>query len=131
LPREGRNGRSIFVTMCRPDELCSIKSNEPGDPHRNANERNDFSQIVVTRATGSSNRLTNCVSPYQLVQSHDVKREAVEMIIQQGFPFPGRLDASRSPRSMMTMPKNPAVLVRDCKAETKFIVTRFDVNRVL
>jgi hypothetical protein len=80
---------------------------------------------------GSSNRSTNCVSPYQLVQSHHVKREPVEMIMQQGFPFPGRLEASRSPLSMMTTRKNPAVLVCDCKAETKFIVARFVVNRVL
>jgi cystathionine beta-synthase len=66
----------------------------------------------------------------QLVRNRDVKREPVETIMQQAFPF---VDISTPVELLSTMitPENPAVLVRDFKTEKTFIITRSDLIRVL
>jgi cystathionine beta-synthase len=63
------------------------------------------------------------------VRNPDVKREAVESIMQPAFPF---VDIS-TPVDLLTMitRENRAVLVRDFKTDTTYIITRSDVLRVL
>lgn len=63
------------------------------------------------------------------MRNPDVKREAVESIMQPAFPF---VDIS-TPVDLLTMitRENRAVLVRDFKTDTTYIITRSDVLRVL
>jgi cystathionine beta-synthase len=66
----------------------------------------------------------------ELVKDPDVKRQAVETIMQPAFQF---IDISTSVDllSKMITPQNPAVLVRDFKTDKTYIITRSDVIRVL
>ena len=66
----------------------------------------------------------------ELVRDPRIKRNPVETIMQQAFPF---VDISTPVDLLSTMitPENPAVLVRDFKTEKTFIITRSDVIRVL
>ena len=66
----------------------------------------------------------------EFVRDGDLKRKAIETIMQPAFPF---VDISTPVELLATMitPENPAVLVRDFKTEKTFIITRSDIIRVL
>ena len=66
----------------------------------------------------------------ELVRNPLVKREPVETIMQEAFPF---VDISTPVDLLSTMitPHNPAVLVRDFKTDETWVITRSDVIQVL
>jgi cystathionine beta-synthase len=129
LEKSGMTARDL-VSLGLSGELCSIESNEPVEHAVRLMSEHDFSQVSITcdnRLIGSLNesRLYE-----ELVRSPEVKREPVESIMQEAFPF---VDVSTPVDLLATMitPHNPAVLVRDFKTDKTFIITRSDLIRVL
>jgi cystathionine beta-synthase len=129
LEKSGMTARDL-VSMRVSGELRSIESNEPVEHAVTLMSEHDFSQISITRDRRLVGSLNEAHLYLQLVRNRDVKREPVETIMQQAFPF---VDISTPVDLLSTMitPENPAVLVRDFKTEKTFIITRSDVIRVL
>src|SRR5579864_9487939 len=129
LEKSGMTARDL-VSMRVSGELRSIESNEPVEHAVTLMSEHDFSQISITRDRRLVGSLNESHLYSQLVRNRDVKREPVETIMQQAFPF---VDISTPVDLLSTMitPENPAVLVRDFKTEKTFIITRSDVIRVL
>src|SRR6202163_2824369 len=125
LEKSGMTARDL-VAMRVSGELCSIESNEPIEHAVRLMSEHDFSQISITRDRRLIGSLNELHLYSALVQNPDVKREPVETIMQQAFPF---VDISTPVDLLSTMitPENPAVLVRDFKTEKTFIITRSDV----
>jgi cystathionine beta-synthase len=129
LEKSGMTARDL-VSMRVSGELRSIESNEPVEHAVTLMSEHDFSQISITRDRRLVGSLNEAHLYSELVRNRDVKREPVETIMQQAFPF---VDISTPVDLLSTMitPENPAVLVRDFKTEKTFIITRSDVIRVL
>jgi cystathionine beta-synthase len=129
LEKSGMTARDL-VAMRVSGELRSIESNEPVEHAVTLMSEHDFSQISITRDRRLVGSLNESHLYSQLVRNRDVKREPVETIMQQAFPF---VDISTPVDLLSTMItlENPAVLVRDFKTEKTFIITRSDVIRVL
>jgi cystathionine beta-synthase len=90
----------------------------------------DFSQISITRDKRLVGSLNETHLYEALVREPGAKSHPVESIMQPAFPF---VDISIPVDLLATMitPQNPAVLVRDFKTDTTYIITRSDVIRVL
>jgi cystathionine beta-synthase len=129
LEKSGLTARDL-VSMRVSGELCSIESNEPVEHAVRVMSEHDFSQISITRNKRLVGSLNEAHLYGELVRDADVKREPVESIMQQAFPF---VDISTPVDLLSTMItlQNPAVLVRDFKTDKTFIITRSDVIRVL
>src|SRR6202163_2152057 len=125
LEKSGMTARDL-VAMRVSGELCSIESNEPIEHAVTLMSEHDFSQISITRDRRLVGSLNELHLYSELVRNPHVKREPVETIMQQAFPF---VDISTPVDLLSTMitPENPAVLVRDFKTEKTFIITRSDV----
>src|SRR6202163_718295 len=125
LEKSGMTARDL-VSMRVSGELRSIESNEPIEHAVRVMSEHDFSQVSITRDKRLVGSLNQTHLYQALVQNPDVKREPVETIMQQAFPF---VDISTPVDLLSTMitPENPAVLVRDFKTEKTFIITRSDV----
>lgn len=92
--------------------------------------KNDFSQIPVVkngRIVGQVNE-TNLFT--QLMKNPEIKSQKIETIMQPAFPF---VDATTSIDALSTMitNENPAVLIRDFKTDSTFIITRHDIMKAL
>ena len=111
-------------------ELCSIEEEEPVEHAVRLMAEHDFSQISITRDNRLVGSLNETALYNALVRDPQVKRQAVETIMQPAFPF---VDVSTPVELLSTMitPQNPAVLVRDFKTDKTFIITRSDLIRVL
>src|SRR5712691_4350109 len=129
LERTGMIARDL-VAAGLSGELYSVECNEPVEHALRVMSENDFSQISITRDRRLVGSLNELHLYAELVRNPGVKRESVETIMQQAFPF---VDISTPVDLLSTMitPENPAVLVRDFKTEKTFIITRSDVIRVL
>jgi cystathionine beta-synthase len=129
LERSGMTALDL-VAIGVSGELRSIEANEPVEHAVRLMSEHDFSQISVTRdrrLVGSVNEV--CLYA-ELLRDPDVKREPVETIMLEAFPF---VDASTPVELLATMitSANSAVLVRDFKTDKTFIVTRADLIKVL
>ena len=125
----GMKARDL-VALGVSGELYTIEAARPVEEAVKVMSRHDFSQISVTkngRIVGSLNE-THLYD--ELCRNVELKKEPVEAIMQQAFPF---VDISTPVELLSTMitHENPAVLVRDFKTEKTFIITRSDIIRVL
>ena len=129
LEKSGMTARDL-VTLGMSGELRSLESNEPVEHAVSLMSEHDFSQISITRDKRLVGSLNESRLYDELVRNPLVKREPVESIMQEAFPF---VDISTPVDLLSTMitPQNPAVLVRDFKTDKTFIITRSDVIRVL
>jgi cystathionine beta-synthase len=126
---KGQTAKDV-VSAINGAKLKSIEFNEPIERAVKIMRENDFSQMPVTnqgRIVGSINELQlfNC-----LIKNPDQKTELVETIMQAAFPF---VDISTPVESLAAMitPENPAVLIRDFKTDSDFIITRHDIIKAL
>ncbi len=126
---KGQTAKDVVSTI-KGAQLKSIEFNEPIHHAVKTMRENDFSQMPVTnggRIVGSINemQLFDC-----LVKNPDKKSDTVETIMQAAFPF---VDISTPVESLAQMitPENPAVLVRDFKTDSNFIITRHDIIKAL
>jgi cystathionine beta-synthase len=126
---KGQTAKDVVSTF-KGAALQTIEQNEPIEKAVKIMRENDFSQMPVTnggRIVGSINemQLFNC-----LVKTPDKKTEPVETIMQAAFPFVDISTPVESLASMIT-PENPAVLVRDFKTDSNFIITRHDIIKAM
>ena len=129
LEKSGMTARDL-VAAGLSGELCSIECNEPVEHAVRLMSEHDFSQISITHDNRLVGSLNESRLYEELVRNPLVKREPVETIMQEAFPF---VDISTPVDLLSTMitPHNPAVLVRDFKTDKTFIITRSDLMRVL
>ena len=129
LEKSGMTARDL-VAAGLSGELCSIECNEPVEHAVRLMSEHDFSQISITHDKRLVGSLNESRLYEELVRNPLVKREPVETIMQEAFPF---VDISTPVDLLSTMitPHNPAVLVRDFKTDKTFIITRSDLMRVL
>jgi cystathionine beta-synthase len=126
---KGQTAKDVVSTF-KGAALQTIEQHEPIEKAVKIMRENDFSQMPVTnggRIVGSINemQLFNC-----LVKTPDKKTEPVETIMQAAFPFVDISTPVESLASMIT-PENPAVLVRDFKTDSNFIITRHDIIKAM
>ena len=129
LEKSGMAARDL-VTLGLSGELRALESNEPVEHAIRLMSEHDFSQISITRDRRLVGSLTEARLYDELIRNPDVKREPVESIMEDAFPF---VDVSTPVDLLATMitPQNRAVLVRDFQTDKTFIITRSDVIRVL
>ena len=91
---------------------------------------NDYSQIAVT----ADGRIVGSLSERHLyrniVENPNITEQKVESIMQQAFPFVD-ISAPIDSLSKMITGENHAVLVRDFKTDSTFIITRYDILKAL
>jgi cystathionine beta-synthase len=125
----GMTARDL-VAMGVSGELCAVEASEPIEVAIRVMGEHDFSQISVTKHGRIIGSLNEAHLFEEFVRQPDLKRKAVEEIMQPAFPF---IDISTPVELLSTMiaSDNPAVLIRDFKTDKTFIITRSDVIRVL
>jgi cystathionine beta-synthase len=129
LEVSGMSARDL-VALGVSGELFAIEAAKPVEDAIRVMSDHDFSQISITRNGRVIGSLNESHLYHEFMRDPDVKRKAVEAIMQPAFPF---ADISTPVQLLSTMitPENPAVLVRDFKTEKTFIITRSDIIRVL
>jgi cystathionine beta-synthase len=125
----GMTARDL-VALGVSGELCAVEAAQPVQEAVKVMSEHDFSQISVTKNGRVIGSLNEAHLYDEFVRDPDLKRKAVEEIMQPAFPF---ADISTPVELLSTMitPENPAILVRDFKTEKTFIITRSDIIRVL
>jgi cystathionine beta-synthase len=110
--------------------LVTLECSEPVAHAVRLMSEHDFSQIPITRSRRIVGSLNEAQLFAELVKDPGIKTEPVERIMQPAFPF---VDISTTVDELagMITPENPAVLVRDFKADQTYIITRHDVIRAL
>jgi cystathionine beta-synthase len=121
---------SRYLAKMFNGELFALEAARPVEDAIRVMSQHDFSQISITRGGRVIGSLNESHLYQEFLKDQDVKRQAVEAIMQPAFPF---VDISTPVQLLSTMitPENPAVLVRDFKTEKTFIITRSDIIRVL
>jgi cystathionine beta-synthase len=87
---------------------------------------NDFSQIPVTKGNRIVGSLSELRAYAKIVADPSVRRQSVESIMQQAFPFVD-IETPVALLAPMITPENPAVLVRDFPADKTYVLTGYDV----
>lgn len=91
---------------------------------------NDFSQIPVTREDRIVGSLSESHAYASLVANPAVRKEPVESIMQQAFPFVD-IETPVKLLAPMITPQSPAVLVRDFPAGKTYVITGYDVLQAI
>ena len=119
-----------MVSTIKGGTLKSIECSEPIERAVKIMRENDFSQMPVTNGGRIVGSINDMMVFNSLVKNPDKKSDAVETIMQAAFPFVDISTPVESLASMIT-PENPAVLVRDFKTDSNFIITRHDIIKAL
>jgi cystathionine beta-synthase len=90
----------------------------------------DFSQIPVTKNGRMVGSINETYIYSMLVKDPDCKDTILEKVMQPAFPFVDISTPAESLAAMLTN-ENPAVLVKDFKTDSTFIITRHDVLKAL
>ena len=125
----GMTARDLVV-MGGAGELFAVEAARPVEDAAKLMSTHDFSQVSVTKNGRLIGSLNETHLYDELVGDPDIRKRAVEDIMQPAFPF---VDISTPVELLATMisPQSPAVLVRDFTAEKTYIITRSDIIRVL
>ncbi|MES2627563.1 MAG: CBS domain-containing protein, partial [Bacteroidota bacterium] len=108
----------------------TIEADQPVAEAINMMSKNDFSQMPVTR----QGRIVGAINERNLyallIKNTDIRKETVENIMQPAFPF---TDISTPVKSLAHMlnGENDAVLVKDFKTDSTFILTKADIIKAL
>ncbi|HEX6851104.1 MAG TPA: pyridoxal-phosphate dependent enzyme [Candidatus Polarisedimenticolaceae bacterium] len=127
--KTGMTARDL-VSAGMSGELLSIESDRTVQEAVELMRKHDFSQISIRKEKRLVGSLNESHLFEELVRDPDVRKKPVESIMLPAFPF---VDISTPVESMSTMitMQNPAVLVRDFKTDTTYIITRSDVIRAM
>jgi len=125
----GMTAREL-VAVGGAGELFAVEATRPVEDAAKLMSTHDFSQVSVTKNGRLIGSLNETHLYEELVGDPDIRKRAVEDIMQPAFPF---VDISTPVELLATMisPQSPAVLVRDFKTDKTFIITRSDIIRVL
>ena len=110
--------------------LTTIEAHRTVAEAINLMHENDFSQIPVTKDKRIIGSLSDSHIYSCLVKQPEIKQEAIEIIMQPAFPFVDISTPVESLASMVTH-ENPAVLVKDFKTNSTYIITRHDIMKAL
>lgn len=127
--KSGITARDLVNTN-KQTALITVDANEPVEKALKYMLEKDISQIPVMqngRMTGSLNETTLYK---KIIQNPEVKNHQVADVMEAPFPFVDISTPLESLKNMLT-PENPAVLVRDFKTDSSYIITRHDVMRML
>jgi len=90
----------------------------------------DFSQIPITHESRLVGSLTQSHAYACVVANPEVRSAAVGTIMQQAFPFVD-IETPVALLAPMITPQNPAVVVRDFKADKVYVITGYDVLQAI
>lgn len=91
---------------------------------------NDFSQIPITKESRIVGSLRDSHAYACIVADPSLRQQPVSAIMQKAFPFVD-IETPVSLLAPMITPENPAVLVRDFKANKTYVLTGYDVLQAL
>jgi cystathionine beta-synthase len=119
-----------LVATSKKAQLVTIDAKETIEQAAKMMNEKDISQIPVTsdkRIVGSlnENHLFACI-----IKNPEIKSQTVDTIMQAAFPF---VDISTPIDSLSKMitPESPALLVRDFKTDSNYIITKSDIISAL
>jgi len=87
---------------------------------------NDFSQIPITKESRIVGSLRDSHAYACIVADPSLRHQPVSTIMQKAFPFVD-IETPVGLLAPMITPENPAVLVRDFKANKTYVLTGYDV----
>ena len=90
----------------------------------------DFSQIPITKEKRIVGSLRDSHAYASIVANPAVRREPVAAIMQKAFPYVD-IETPVELLAPMITPENPAVLVRDFKADKTYVLTGYDVLQAI
>ena len=126
--RKGLTARDLVVG--KKSSLVTVEANSSIHETVSLMSKNDFSQIPVTK----EGRIIGSISErhlfYSITKNPDLKDNPVDTIMQQAFPFVDISTPIDSLSGMITSEIH-AVLVRDFKTDSTYIITRHDILKAL
>jgi cystathionine beta-synthase len=129
VDQAGQTAKDL-VDMNAGVELVTVEADERISEAVRMMSNRDISQIPVTR----NKRIVGSLNESQLfkmiTEKPELKGQTVETVMQPAFPF-ADISTSIEDLSRMITSDNPAVLVRDFKTDSTFIITRHDILKVL
>jgi cystathionine beta-synthase len=90
----------------------------------------DFSQIPITKESRIVGSLRDAQAYAAIVKDHAVRSQPVASIMSKAFPFVD-IETPVELLAPMITPENPAVVVRDFPEGTNYVLTAYDVLRVI
>ncbi len=90
----------------------------------------DFSQIPITHESRLVGSLSEAHAYACVVANPEVRSAPVSSIMQQAFPFVD-IETPVALLAPMITPQNPAVVVRDFKADKVYVITGYDVLQAI
>ncbi len=129
LDKSGLTARDL-VSAKKTVPMLSIENTDTVARAVQVMSEHDFSQIPVTQG----GRLVGSINESRLygvlVADPGIRTQSVDTIMQPAFPF---ADISTGIDALATMitADNPAVLVRDFKSDSTYVITRSDIVRAL
>ncbi|MFN3916812.1 MAG: pyridoxal-phosphate dependent enzyme [Flavobacteriales bacterium] len=129
LDPKGMTAKDL-VSTSNTMPLVTIEAGETVGRAIQLMHENDFSQIPVTKDKRIIGSISDNHIYEELVKDPCVKEGKIESIMQPAFPF---ADISTPIESLSTMitNSNPAVLVKDFKTDSTYILTKHDIMKAL
>ena len=90
----------------------------------------DFSQIPITKASRIVGSLRDTHVYARIVEDPAIRTQPVGAIMQKAFPYVD-IETPVALLAPMITPENPAVLVRDFKANKTYVLTGYDVLQAI
>jgi cystathionine beta-synthase len=91
---------------------------------------NDFSQIPITKESRMVGSLREAHAYARIIADPAVREAPVGSIMQQAFPFVD-IETPVELLAPMITPENPAVVVRDFRADKTYVLTGYDVLQAI
>jgi cystathionine beta-synthase len=91
---------------------------------------NDFSQIPITDQSRIVGSLSEAHAYACIVRDPEVRKAPVRTIMKQAFPFVD-IETPVQLLAPMISPENPAVVVRDFRADKIYVLTGYDVLKAI
>ncbi len=110
-------------------EVVGVEVTDPIEQAVATMARNDFSQIPVSQKNRIVGSLSEAHVYARIVQDPRIRKEPVKSIMQPAFRYVD-IETPVQLLAPMITPENPAVLVRDFKADKTYILTGYDVLSV-
>lgn len=111
-------------------EIISVNENTKVAEALKMITENNFSQLPVTKDNRIVGSITENLLFAQMLKNPDIKSKPVSSIMQEALPFID-INTPIDTISNLLTNDNPAVIVKDFKADTNYIITRHDVIEAL
>lgn len=129
VDQSGQTAKDL-VDMNAGVELMTVEATDKISEAVRLMSDKDISQIPVTRNKRIVGSLNESQIFKMITEKPELKGQTVETVMQPAFPF-ADISTSINDLSRMITSDNPAVLVRDFKTDSTFIITRHDILKVL